>query len=553
MHGSPLPDAKFQARFPFLTVLSLLVIAVGMPVNVMNIDAAQYAAMSLEMLQSGRFLEVYEQGRDYLDKPPLVFWTGAFSFWLFGVSDFAYKLPSVLFSLLGAWSLFRFARLYYPASTARLAAWMLLTSQAFFLMNQDIRTDNLLLGAFLLTCWQIAGYEKNRKAIYLLGTGLGLGLGMLAKGPMGLVFPVLTFVPVWLIQGRWRLILSPGWLLSLFIAALLLAPMCYGLFTQFDQQPGKLIHGRTGVSGLYFYFWEQSFGRITGASEWKNQTGPLFFVHTYLWAFLPWVALLIPALAGRVLTLRRQPWPEYYSLCGWLLVLLALSSSRYKLPHYCYVTLPFAALICASWWQQAATARMIRFLSVYSWVITGVVALFCILVTTWIFPVPGITGLLVTLGGSAVIVILYILYGQDGHRWFWRLSGSALILNLVMNAWFYPALLKYQSSSRAMQWLRAEGIPSTSVYRFQTDATALHFYNRLPVHELDPGSLPTSGGPIYVYTHDAGREALAAHLQTTEVAARFADFPVTRLQWPFLDPGTRDKKTKNYYLIRINR
>lgn len=553
MHGPILPEAKIQAGFPFLTALSLLVIAAGMPVNVMNIDAAQYAAMSLEMLQSGQFPEVYEQGRDYLDKPPLVFWTGALSFWLFGVSDFAYKLPSVLFSLLGVWSIFRFARLYYTASTARLAAWMLFTTQAFFLMNQDIRTDNLLLGAFLLTCWQIAAYEKSRKLIYLLGTGLGLGLGMLAKGPMGLVFPILTFVPVWLIQGRWRLAFNPGWLLSLIIAAILLAPMCYGLFTQFDEHPEKIVHGRTGVSGLYFYFWEQSFGRITGASEWKNQTGPFFFVHTYLWAFLPWVVLLIPALVYRVRTLRRSAWPEYYSLCGWLLILIALSASRYKLPHYCYVTLPFAALICASWWQQAATARMVRFLSVYSWIITGVVALFCILVTTWIFPAPGTATLLVTLGGTAAIVLLYILYGRDGHKWLWRLGGSALILNLVMNAWFYPALLEYQSSSRAMQWLRAEGVPPASVYRYQTDAAALHFYNRQPVQELDTGSLPTNGGPVYVYTHDAGKAALEANIQTAEIAASFTDFPVTRLQWPFLDPATRDKKTKKYYLIRINR
>ena len=49
-----------------------LVYLTGAFVNVMDIDAAQYASMSREMLESGNFLQVKEHGQDYLDKPPLV-------------------------------------------------------------------------------------------------------------------------------------------------------------------------------------------------------------------------------------------------------------------------------------------------------------------------------------------------------------------------------------------------------------------------------------------------------------------------------------------------
>jgi hypothetical protein len=70
--------------------------------DVMEVDASQYAAMSREMLESGNYLQLFDRGQNYLDKPPLLFWVSAMSFKLFGISNFSYKLPSVLFSLLGS-------------------------------------------------------------------------------------------------------------------------------------------------------------------------------------------------------------------------------------------------------------------------------------------------------------------------------------------------------------------------------------------------------------------------------------------------------------------
>ena len=43
-------------------------------VDIMEVDAGQYASMSLEMLKSGDYLHLVDRGQDYLDKPPLIFW-----------------------------------------------------------------------------------------------------------------------------------------------------------------------------------------------------------------------------------------------------------------------------------------------------------------------------------------------------------------------------------------------------------------------------------------------------------------------------------------------
>ena len=87
-------------QFWRLLGLVAIVYLMGSSVNIMDIDAAQYASMSREMLESGSYLQVFEHGKDYLDKPPLIFWLSSLSMKIFGVGNFGYKFPSFLFALL---------------------------------------------------------------------------------------------------------------------------------------------------------------------------------------------------------------------------------------------------------------------------------------------------------------------------------------------------------------------------------------------------------------------------------------------------------------------
>ena len=59
-------------------------------IDIMEVDAAQYSIISMEMSLTKSFLQVFEHGKDYLDKPPLLFWTTAVSYWTFGITNFAY-------------------------------------------------------------------------------------------------------------------------------------------------------------------------------------------------------------------------------------------------------------------------------------------------------------------------------------------------------------------------------------------------------------------------------------------------------------------------------
>ena len=266
----------------------------GLFTLIYGIDASIYASISAEMSETGSYLQLFHKGNDYLDKPPLHFWLSSLSFKLFGINSFAYKLPSFLFTVLGAVSTYKLGKLLYSREIGKLSGLFFYASFAIMLINLDVRTDTILVGIIVFTLWQLISYvQTNNYLNFILGF-IGIGLAMLAKGPIGLMVPVLALGTHFLIKREWNNIFKWQWMLGLVISGVVIAPMVWGLYQQFDLQPTKsfkLASGMdgTGTSGIMFYFWDQSFGRITGSNqEWKNDSSKLFFIHTFLWSFLPW-------------------------------------------------------------------------------------------------------------------------------------------------------------------------------------------------------------------------------------------------------------------------
>jgi 4-amino-4-deoxy-L-arabinose transferase-like glycosyltransferase len=322
-------------RFIFLS--ATVVYIAGLFVDVINVDAAQYASISKEMLQSGSYLTVKHCGRDYLDKPPLLFWLSALMFKIFGFYNWAYKLPSLLFTFLGVYATYRLARSLYDINVARLAALILYTCQAFFMFNNDVRTDTILTACVITSIWLLYEYTETEKMKHFFGGSLFIALGLMAKGPLGIVVPSLALGIHFILKREWKHIFKPIWLLMLLLVLILLLPMCIGLYKQF------------GAEGIRFFFWTQSFGRITGENEWRNDAGYFYFVHTFLWSFIPWSVLAVYALGDSIRAyIKRRSLPEYISIGGFMLTFAALSLSKYKLPHYIFVVYPLAAIFTAA-------------------------------------------------------------------------------------------------------------------------------------------------------------------------------------------------------------
>lgn len=542
----------------------------GLLVDVMEVDAAQYASLSREMAETGSYLEVHHRGSDYLDKPPFLFWISSAFIKVFGPHNWSYKLASFLFSILAIVSTYKLGHLLYNKRIGFVAAIMLGSSQAYFLFNHDIRTDTILTSAVIFAVWQIMAFVFYRHKMHLIGGFVGIAIGMLTKGPIAIMVPVLALSSYFIGRNRIKEFFRIEWLYGLGIVAILLSPMVYGLYTQFDQHPEKEIlfmsdagnRTETNVSGVKFYFWTQSFGRITGENVWKDGSPPTYFIDTFLWAFLPWSALAVWAILWRlsntiVDVVKRKKKQEWLTLGGFLLPFIAFSMSSYKLPHYIFVLFPFAAIITAEfvlrvlkekpkWWSNLM-------LGMQATIVAGIAAA-SVAMLTYVFPTSSILVWLVFVGLMAVAIAS--LFSKEYLNRIVLSSALAIIAgNWVMNTHFYPKLFQYQPGHSAAVWIEENNIPKDKLFITVSHAFySLEFYSDHTFYTLTQDRLQNlvkKKEPFWLYVKGEHFHYFKEQFPNSEVLVSFPAFHISMLTPEFLNPATRDDQLSEQYIVKV--
>ena len=551
-----------------------LVYLAGMRVNVMDVDAAQYAAMSREMLESGSYLQVFEQGHDYLDKPPLLFWLSSSCMKFLGVNNFAYKFPSLIFALLAIFSTHRFSELFYNKTTAQLAALVLATSQALFLITNDCRADTLLMGCVAFTFWQLsAAFLTDKWQHFLLGF-VGIGVGLLAKGPVALIIPALGFTAHFIWKKDFKQFLRVEYLWGLVVIGVILLPMIWGLYQQFDLHPEKIIDGKTGVSGLRFFFWTQSFGRITGENTWNNNAGFGFLFQNMLWSFAPWILYLVAGIIASILNAFKKTQlienQEFITTGGVILGYLSLAASKYQLPHYIFVVYPLAAVITARFLHailykneenkesnedaensedeknsESESVLVGKILNSVQWILITILWGLPATVLIFVFPAQGIP-----LAVTGILVTILVISAFQKKSILFSSIYTALIINLFLNIFFYPTLLKYQYGSEVGKKIRLENVANDKFFTFKYQPTSsLHFYSRRivqvkeNVEEVKPDD--------WLLTDEKGLQVLQDEGLELDFKETGNTFPVTNLNSTFLYAKTRSEVVGQYFLVVV--
>ncbi len=549
-----------MSRTQLLPGIALLIVFIrGLLIPVMDVDASQYASISMEMLQDGSWLQVMHRHADYLDKPPLLFWLSALSFQIFGIHTWAYKLPSLLGAFTGVYAVYRFSRLFYNTETARTAAWILATSLGLVLICNDVRTDTLLLGMSAAAVWTMAAYIATHRWGYLVGFGFFTGMAMLAKGPIGLILPVAAAGTHLLMHRDWRHIFRWQWLVAIGVAGLVLTPMCIGLYEQFDVHPEKSINGRTGVSGLYFFFWEQSFGRITGENVWKNDTTVFYFTHVFAWAILPWTLLFVAGLWSRLKAVvknrfRLEAGDEAYSIGAFILIFIALSMSKYKLPHYIFIVLPWAAVLTARF-LHTTQKQISKGLHIAQFILLTLVTGVAASMPGFMFPTWSVLIWLpvVLLYGYGIWMARPQVPGSDR-----LVSGTVaigILIGFVLNFHFYPHVLAYQSTSVAGAYFKQKEIPVRQRACMGFGGHALDFYAQsiipfVPTAE-EAVTIARREGGLWIYVREGGREQLDAAGVRYQVDTTFGHFQAALLKAKFLNPATRESSLTPAAILKI--
>jgi len=305
------------------------------------IDETRYVAAAWEMWTRGDFLVPHLNGATYAHKPPLMFWAIQVGWSVVGLNDWWPRLVSPLAGLAALFAARSLARTLWPDDTkiAGLVPWLLLGGLFWSLFATVTMFDmwNALLATLGVLGLAIAARGRSLHGFALLG--LAIGLGVLAKGPVILLYtmPVALLAPWWLPPdrdfglGRWYL----GVVAALGLGAAI--GLAWAL-------PAASAGGEAYAQAI---FWGQTAGRVEDS-----------FAHGRpWWWYLPLLPLLLfpwslwPALwrgfEARSILPSRDDWPLRLALVWFVPAFVAFCFISGKQPHYMLPLFPALALMAA--------------------------------------------------------------------------------------------------------------------------------------------------------------------------------------------------------------
>lgn len=559
----PFDDRWFYA----LVTAGVLLNATGLLPPIMEPDSALYACIAKQMAQSGDFVNLYATGADWLDKPHFPFWVAAVSFRLFGVNTFAYKFPALLFFLGSVVYTYRFARLVYPKVVAQIAAQVLLTAFHGVLSNSDVRAEPFLMPLIIGAVYHFYRVFLGGRFYHLLVGSLLTGCALMTKGVFVLIPIGAGLVLHWLLTGQWRELLKIRWYVAVALSFAFTLPEIYCLYQQFDLHPEKVIFGQTGVSGIRFFFWDSQFGRFFNTGPIKGEGDKLFFVHTLLWAFLPWSLPLYAGIGNALISLfRRQSTvgspvlPEYVSLGSGLATFGLFSLSGFQLPHYMNIVFPFFAILTAQFLANLQPVNVRRW-TIGQTVIGLLMAALLVALVLLVQPAH------VTLALVSVLLILLVMFfffrQNDLLSLSGRMVGTMLILAGLLNLFLYPTFLQYQAGMATAQY--ANGQPKltqrpTLLYEPGTGVGGgsfwtYEFYANTPTQYVRTDSslrVQLKTGPKQVFATALDADSLAMRGFTVQTVAVFPYYHVSQLTYGFLNPATRSQTLLPYVLAEVS-
>ncbi len=469
---STLPRAGTKSLFDssnlniLLLTLAIAVNFSGLFLNIIGPDGTLYAAIAKTMVLKNNYIELFVGGNDWLDKPHFPFWVTALSFKLFGINDWSYKLPAILFMLTGAAYTWKFAMSIYGDKTvANWSVLILLTAEHIILSDADVRAEPYLTATIIASVYHFQKAFTGKNPWQLIAGSLFAAFAVMTKGIFALIPIGAAIGGQLLFTKNWRDIFHVRWLIAGVLILLFTTPELYALYYQFDSHPEKIVFGETGVSGLKFFFWDSQFGRFFNTGPIKGKGDPLFFLHTILWAFLPWSLIFYAAIYNRIKNaIRKKPAVEWYTISASLVTFLLFSLSKFQLPHYMNIVFPFFAIITAHYISTLQNTRLMRIVQnvILFLLITGVVALH-------LFFKPGVQNIPVIM--LMILVLLLIIFlpllfnASDKYIIIGRSALAMVFVNFYLNGFFYPRLLTYQGGTTAAKFANEQyhGYPAVQL------------------------------------------------------------------------------------------
>ena len=311
-------------------------------------DEPRYAQVAREMLARRDWITPTLGGKPWLEKPPLYYWQAMVAYSIFGVSDWAARLPSAVDATLMVVAVYLFLKWFRPGFQLDGA---LMTASAAGVVGfaRAASTDMPLAAMFTIALLAWYAWHESAAKAYLALFYACLALGALAKGP---VAPFLAAMIIVIFAAAkndfgsiWRTLWVPGVVLFLVVAL-----------------PWHIAVQIKNPDFFRVFVLQHNLARF-GTNLYHHPEPFWYYLPVVLLGLIPWAVFVVAALVETIrvwLTERQEMLGSEDALNALLVIWLAVpvvffSFSQSKLPGYIVPALPAGTLLLAEYLRRHVT------------------------------------------------------------------------------------------------------------------------------------------------------------------------------------------------------
>ena len=440
-------------------------------------DETRNAQLALNIVESGNWLSLSLFDEPYWDKPPLLAWLTAVSYTCFGVSEWSTRLPSLVSSLLLIAFLLNAGTKLLGSRVAAMGCAALLLAWGFSFQSRYVTMDALLMLCTTVTTLGIAvGIRRRNQRTYrprwLIASGIALGLGILAKGPVCAVLAIPPVI-VWAALNAeiTRKARKEAFKRVAIPAAIIAAP--WFIIT-------TILHPEFA----YHFLWKHHVVRFSDAF---NHEEPFWYYAPIIWLFMFPASILLPRVIHAMAS-QKQKHCSFRTPVHGLLVLSSIwiigffSFSQCKLPAYIFPVFPMIALLTGAVLDidlarspetRGRIDRLPKRIAIGLVILTTIVA-----IVSWSFGAVDSTSTLVaaaTVLASIALAILFSTKRTTGRKKAWLATAAIGLLFVFLGVnHLVPAFSQHRSISSAISG--EQGRESVPVVYFGRDSFASDIY-----------------------------------------------------------------------------
>jgi len=285
-----------------------------------DLDEGAFSEATREMLISGNYITTYLNGELRFDKPILIYWIQAFSVNLFGLSEFSFRLPSAIAASIWAYAIYKFVKDYFDQEKALVSLLFFNSALVISIMAKAATADALLNMWIVLSMFSIYRYYDNHQKKYLMLSFLFMGFGVLTKGPVAVMIPLIVTLIFFGIKQQFLF-----WLKSVFnpfgILIFLAVALPWHVLEYIDQ-------GQKFIDGFIL---KHNIDRFNTSFE-GHDGGYFYYLIVLPFIVAPFSIFLIRAIFNFKQIFRNDL--QLFLFIWFVFVVVFFSFSGTKLPHY---------------------------------------------------------------------------------------------------------------------------------------------------------------------------------------------------------------------------